>query len=167
MKSQNQKASDQINQALAEKIRTAAGRPVGKTSIEATTPAGDVTVVVEDADRLGLLAGPVAARREGGRPASVGAQAQEAVRQLDYLQEPLAVIESEERKGRAILRSALPRTAGGGREYNEAVLDGGSAITIRRYRAEQGSRRRPVPSNLSRETLGRLADDLLDILNED
>src|SRR5712691_5950305 len=155
MKTADQKASDQINQALADKIRQASaeGRSVGKTVVEAVTPSGRVSVVVEDADRLGVLAGQVNARNDGGSAASVPAQAREAVRRLNYLQEPLAIIETEDRKGgRAILRSAAPRPTGSGGEYNEAVVDGGRSISIRRFRTETGSRRRTVPSNLSRET---------------
>lgn len=168
MKDQSSKISDQLNQALADKIRQASGRSVGKTVVEASTTEGRVTVVVEDADRLGVLAGPITAQRQGGgRPASVPTQATEAVRRLNYLQEPLAVIESEDRRARAILRSAVPRQTGGGREYNEAILDGDGSISIRRFRADSGGRRRATPSNLSRETLGRLADDLLDILDKD
>ena len=92
-----------------------------------------------------------------GSPASVPAQAAETVRRINYLQEPFAVVETEDRRGRGILRSAMPRQVQGGREYNEAVLEGGESITVRRYRAETGSRRRQVPSNLSRETLAGAA----------
>jgi hypothetical protein len=169
MKPTGQKPSDQINEALAEKIRAARadGRSVGKTSVEAATPSGKVTVVVEDADRLGVLAGPVTARKEDGRPSSVKSQAQETTRKITYLQEPLAIIETEEQRGRAILRSAEPRQTGGAREYNEAILEGGDSISIHRYRSEPGKRRRAIPSNLSRETLGRLADDLPEILDKE
>lgn len=168
MKDPNPKVSDQLNQALADKIRQAGGRSVGKTVVEASSPKGSVSVVVEDADRLGVLTGPITAQREGGgKPGGVPAQAAEAVRRLNYLQEPLAVIESEDRRARAILRSEAPRPTNGGREYNEAVLDGDGSISIRRFRTDSAGRRRATPSNLSRETLGRLADDLLDILDED
>ena len=168
MKTTDPKPSTWITEALDAKIRQASGsRRSFAGTVEAVTPAGRVTVVVEDADRLGVLAGPVTATRPEGSPANVPAQAAEAVRRLTYLQEPLAVIESEDRRGRAILRSAAPRPAdGGGREYNEAILDGGGSVSIRRYRAESGSRRKSVPSNLSRDTLGRLSDDLVDILDK-
>src|SRR5262245_19298001 len=161
------KPSTKIVEALDEKVRQASGS--GRSfsgTLEATTPAGKVNVGIEDADRLGVLAGPISATRPEGSPANVPAQAAEAVRRLNYLQEPLAVIESEDRRGRAILRSAAPRTtSSGGREYNEAILDGGDSISIRRYRSEPGARRKGVPTNLSRETLGRLADDLNEILD--
>jgi hypothetical protein len=161
-----QKPSSQIDKALDGKIRDAAreGRSVGKTTIEAQTGSGRTTVVVDDADKYGVLAGPVSSETPGGKPSAVPAQAAEAVKKINYLQEPLAVIETEDRRGRGILRSATPRQVEGGREYNEAILDGGGSITIRRFRAESGSRRRQVPSNLSRETLGRLVDDLGEIL---
>jgi hypothetical protein len=161
-------ASRQLEEALDGKVREASAGtgPSPPCAIEAATAAGSVSVQVEDADRLGILAGPVTARRAAGT-GSVAAQAREAARRLNYLQEPLTVVESEGKRARAILRSETPRQAGGGREYNEAVLQGGDSITIRRYRAESGSRRKAIPSNLSRETLGRLADDLIDILQKD
>lgn len=168
MKANDPKPSQTIGEALDEKVRQASG--TGRSfsgTVEAHTRGGKVSVVVEDADRLGVLAGPVTATRPDGSPANVPEQAAEAVRRLTYLQEPLAVIESEDRRGRAILRSAAPRPAqAGGREYNEAILDGGGSISIRRYRAESGSRRKAVPANLSRDTLGRLTDDLVDILDK-
>jgi len=163
----DEKPSQKIADTLDEKVRQASssGRSFAGT-IEATSPSGKISVGIEDADRLGVLVGPITASRPEGSPANVGAQAAEAVRRLNYLQEPLAVIESEDRRGRAILRSAAPRTtSSGGREYNEAILDGGDSISIRRYRSEPGARRKGVPTNLSRETLGRLADDLSDILD--
>src|SRR5262249_55052213 len=162
------KPSTKIVEALDEKVRQASGS--GRSfsgTLEATTPAGKVNVGIEDADRLGVLAGPVTATRPEGSPANVPAQAAQALRRLPYLQEPLAGSQSEDRRGRAILRSAAPRsTSGGGREYNEAILDGGDSISIRRFRSEPGSRRKAVPSNLSRDALGRLTDDLVDILEK-
>ena len=161
-------ASRQIDEALEESLRKASadGRSAGPLTIEAVTSDGSVLVQVEDVDRLGALAGPMTAKRPGER-GDVAIQAKEAARRLNYLQEPLTVTETEAKRGRAILRSETPRQGGGGREYNEAVLQGGDSISIRRYRAESGSRRRTVPSNLSRETLGRLADDLIDILSRE
>ena len=40
-------------------------------------------------------------------------------------------------------------------------------VTCQGTGAEPGTKRRPVPSNLSRDTLGRLADDLIAILGKD
>lgn len=162
-------ASEQIQETLAQRAResTSQRRAPGATIIEADTPIGHVSASIEDSDRLGVLAGPVTARRTDGKTGSVGAQAREAVRRLNYLQEPLTIVETEEARGRAIVRSEAPRSTRRGREYNEAVLQNGDAISIRRYRAEGGSRRKAVPSNLSRETLGRLADDLLEIVGKD
>ena len=158
--------SARIGEVLDEMVKGAGreARAPRPTTIEASGPGGSVSVAVEDADRLGVLAGPVSARRTDGGSGNVGAQAEEAVRRLTYLPEPLAIIESEGKRARAILRSAVPRQTAGGREYNEAVLQGGDSISIRRFRVESGSRRKSVPSNMSRETLGRLADDLVDIL---
>lgn len=158
-----------IDRFLDEKLRQAArdGRRVGRATIEATTPTTRSTIVVEDADRLGVLAGSVSVQRTNRVGGAVARKAESLVRRITYLQEPLAVIEAEDRRGRAIVRSASPRPASGAREYNEAVIDEGNSITIRRFRAESGSRRRQVGSNLSRETLGRLADDLAEIVSQD
>jgi hypothetical protein len=163
------KLSAKLDKLLDEKLREAAreGRPLGKLTIEATSPSGSVSVTAEDADRLGVLVDSVNARAAGGRPQDVPAQAGKAGRKLNYLQEPLAVVETDARRGRGILRSAEPREVEKGREYNEAVLEGGDSISIHRYRVEPGSRRRPVPSNISRDTLRRLVDDLTDILEPD
>jgi hypothetical protein len=168
MSGTQQAVSTKLGEALDDTVRSAAreGKPPKPVTIEASAEGGAVSVGVEDADRLGALVGPVSARRTDGTSGNVGQQAEEAVRRLSYLQEPLAIIESEGKRARAILRSAVPRQTESGREYNEAVLQGGDSISIRRYRTDSGSRRKTVPSNVSRETLGRLADDLVEILKK-
>src|SRR2546430_1056461 len=125
MAANDPRPSAQIDATLDAKLGEAAreGRPLGRTTVEAETPSGSVTIVVEEAERLGVLAGSIGANRAGGVPADIPAQAEDLVRRLNYLQEPLAVIESEARRARTILRSAAPRKVEGGREYNEAVLD--------------------------------------------
>ena len=166
MAPKNTSPSRQIDKILDAKVRGAdrGGRPLGRTTVAVRTPSGTATVVVDDADRLGVQASSVGLQQAGGSPSDVSRQAQEAVRRLTYLQEPLAVIETDAHRGRSILRSSTPRKTDGGPEYNEAVLDGGESITIKRFRAEPGARRRQVPSNLSRDTLRRIVDDLGDIL---
>src|SRR3989442_15749449 len=99
MAANDPKPSAQIDAILDGKLREAAreGRPLPRTTVEAKTPSGSVTVVVEEADRLGVLAGSVGAQRRGGSPSHVPAQAEDAVRRLNYLRGPLAATQSETR----------------------------------------------------------------------
>lgn len=163
--SQTLSPSAQIDAALDAAVGEAgaAGRPVGGMTVEADLPDGRSRVVVEDAERLGVLASSVEVERAGGAASSVTEQANEVARRLIYLSEPMAVIETDAKRGRGVVRSSSLRPSAEGPEYNEAILEGGGSIRIRRYRVEGRSRRR-VASNLSRETLGRLVDDLDAIL---
>jgi hypothetical protein len=151
--------------ARAKTRATTSGRPI---RVRLAREGAEVEMDVSDADRLGLLSTETRAVRKGGSeesdPAALTRQANEMARRVTYLQEPLAVIEMDGRRGRAVLRSASPRTEGSSIRYTEAVFENGRSATVRRYRTERGTRtRRAEPSNLSTETAARLAGDLLDI----
>ena len=162
-------SANRFLQALARaKTRSAtSGRPM---KVRLAREGAEVEMDVSDADRLGLLSTETRAVRkgvEGADPAALTRQANEIARRVTYLQEPLALIELDGRRGRAVLRSATPRTEGTTIRYTEAVLENGRTATVRRFRTDRGSRaRKQEPANLSIETASRLAGDLLDIFTE-
>jgi predicted secreted protein len=85
-------------------------------------------------------------------------------RRVTGLMEPLRVIEVDTTRGEAILRSDSPTTRGERRTHYELKLRGGRRAALSRFAAELDSsaRRQQVSFTLTRESLGKLIDDLTD-----
>jgi hypothetical protein len=81
---------------------------------------------------------------------------------LNYLMEPLVVLELDPVAGEVELRSQSPTARNGHRSYYEVRLGRQGTLRFARVTFDEGTRRRrPVPCQLTRETLERLADDLV------
>jgi hypothetical protein len=152
---------EELRQAVAARERDE--EPV---EIRRSRGAWRLRLRVADADRLGVLLDEAELTREGGsRPDEVERQAR-GLLELRSLGERLALHEIESERGRAVLRSASPLLLPEAIEYDEAELEGGRRVVLRRYRFERSSgRRRPVPSNLGAEALPRLARELLEAVS--
>ncbi|HEU5086388.1 MAG TPA: hypothetical protein VFT99_03045, partial [Roseiflexaceae bacterium] len=92
------------------------------------------------------------------------------MQRLNYLEEPLAVWELDQRESLAQLRSSPPQRDGERVEYWEVTLHAGDrpSAQIGRYRWEPGMPERealPYPATFG--LLGRLADSLAGALSED
>jgi hypothetical protein len=82
---------------------------------------------------------------------------------INYLEERLQIIETEEGEGRTILRSSPPRVDEEGIRFFEMVLDRSTRLSLVRYRYDSKmDERTPVPAPLTRDTLERLLSDLID-----
>ncbi len=81
---------------------------------------------------------------------------------LTYLMEPLVVLEVDAEAGEAELRSQSPTPRGDRRSYYEVRLRREGSLHLRRVGFDDQTRRRlPVPCQMTREVLERLADDLV------
>ena len=83
---------------------------------------------------------------------------------LTYLLESLVPLEVDEENGELLLRSGQPQATPGGCEYYELLLAaaGTDSVRLARYRSESGvPGRDAVEMLLTRETVGRLVDDLI------
>jgi hypothetical protein len=82
---------------------------------------------------------------------------------VTYLMEPLVLVEVDAQGVEVELRSQSTTRRDGLRNYYEARLDRNGRVRLTRRAFDDTARRpREVPFQLSRETLERLADDLVD-----
>jgi hypothetical protein len=155
------------DRALLEELsRKVAGRGEGDEPVDIRRRRGgwQLRLRVSDADRLGVLLDEAELTREGpAEPGDLERQARGLRDELRSLGERMALLEIEEARGRAILRSADPLLLPEAIEYDEAELEGGRRVALRRYRFDRPSgERRAVPANLGATALPRLARELLE-----
>ena len=81
---------------------------------------------------------------------------------LTYLMEPLIVLEHDPVENQVEIRSESPTHRSGRRTYYEVRLHARGTVRLSRVSYDEATRRRqPVPCQLTREALERLADDLV------
>jgi hypothetical protein len=81
--------------------------------------------------------------------------------QVRGLLEPLRVIEVDDRRAEALIRSDEPTVRKDERYYYELRLNGGGSALVRRYcGTTEVGRRRQVPFTLTHEAVAKLAADL-------
>ena len=83
---------------------------------------------------------------------------------LNYLLEPISVIEVDAQRQQAILRSTKPQAlATKQRRYYELAVQGNSQIRFARFETVPGQARQRVPAVLTQEVLVRLIGDLASV----
>lgn len=82
------------------------------------------------------------------------------------LMEPLRLIEVDELRREALLRSVAPTARSEKRFHYELRLMGTGIATLRRFQAEldRTAKREPIPFSLTHETLAKFVDDVTDCL---
>lgn len=81
---------------------------------------------------------------------------------VTYLMEPLVVVEADADAAQVALRSQKPTARGESRGYYEVRLGGSGTLQMERMVFDEADRRRRSATfQLTRETLERLADDLV------
>jgi hypothetical protein len=83
---------------------------------------------------------------------------------LTYLLEPIGVVEADADRCSIQLRSNPPQKGEDETSYYELMVRRGGDITLSRYSKKPGQLRQIVPAHVTREVLGRLADDFLEAL---
>jgi hypothetical protein len=121
----------------------------------ALTSAGPVGVAF---DALTYTAPPGAERTAD----ALRAWADRIAARVNYLMEPLVLLELDALGGEAELRSQSPTARGERRAFYEVRLRKDGTLRLSRAVAEDAARRRrPAPCQMTREALERLADDLV------
>jgi hypothetical protein len=81
---------------------------------------------------------------------------------LTYLLEPIGVVEADADRCSIQLRSNPPQKGEDDTSYYELMVRRGGDITLSRYSKKTGQLRQIVPAHVTREVLGRLADDFVE-----
>ena len=84
---------------------------------------------------------------------------------LTYLMEPIHPIELDADACVVQMRSNPPQQDDDGRSYFELVVRRGGELSLGRFHKQPGSPRQPVPANVTREVLLRLAADFQAVLD--
>lgn len=82
-------------------------------------------------------------------------------KKLNYLSEPVRVLEIDSASGAAQLRSDPPRRIDDSIEYFEVQIARGGAIRMQRFRTQSGGARASTAFTLTFDTLARVIDDLM------
>lgn len=116
-----------------------------------------------DSDRLGIMVITVKLSGLSGttQAADLRQRLIRLTEQVDYLSEPLQLVEHDPARTGALLRSAEVRQIGPDREYFEMRVEMNRDTVFSRLRQPPGgSDRMQVPFLMARKTLARLVDDL-------
>ena len=81
---------------------------------------------------------------------------------LTYLLEPIGVVEADADRCSIQLRSNPPQKGEDETSYYELMVRRGGDVTLSRYSKKTGQLRQIVPAHVTREVLGRLADDFIE-----
>lgn len=133
--------------------------PAPNRKFETALNQGKVTASDLTVERVGVSTRQIDYRfGEGKNYAGARDVADDLVRRVDYLLEPLAIIESEPGDNQVQIRSEKPSRSGDDRRYYEMNVDGGG-ISIQRFKAT-GNSRENEDIQLTRESFERLCHDL-------
>ncbi len=78
---------------------------------------------------------------------------------LNYLMEPVGVVEADEESCTVQMRSRAPRENEHGPSYYELIARRGGEILLQRYQKPAGQPREAIPVTVTREVLIRLCED--------
>lgn len=137
----------------------------GRQTLTVADPAGGWTAAVtaERVETVGCQLWELSLRRNAAAPVvDVRARAEEISRRVTGLLEPLQLLEVDQGRNVALLRSEQPGQHGEHRFYYEVLLEGDGSAGVRRYQApRQGEpRRQQIAFTLTQEALTKLVRDL-------
>ncbi len=121
-----------------------------------------ISLAVEKTDELSCQLSEVTCEHAVVKEPDLASWANALAQHVTGLMEPLKVIEIDEQRNEAILRSEEPTTRGDRRAHFELKLQGTRRATLTRYAAETApaAQRKSIAFALTRESLSKLVDDL-------
>jgi hypothetical protein len=149
-------------QYIGDTLRRQAGQDPGVIRTE--RDGVSVEVDIEATERYASGVRGVTVRP--ARPApSVRDVAERIVERVDAL-EPLAIVECDDRQGRAIVRSAEPEHTAEGVTYWEADVQPDSTSLHRYHKQHDAPEREQIAEPLLHPTIGRVAEQLADAVKQ-
>jgi hypothetical protein len=128
-----------------------------------TASGWSAAVTAECVDIVGCRLWELTLRRSAETtPVDLRTRAEQVCQHVTGLLEPLSLVEVDNVRNVAQLRSEQPGQRGDERFYYEVLLDGTGGSTLRRYQAPQSNvpRRQQVAFTLTHEALAKLVSDL-------
>ena len=123
-----------------------------------------VRLVAEHSDVVGVLAWELTVERSASAPegCTVRAWAETIASRSSGLMERIKLLEVDDERSQALLRSDHPTAKGNEVGYYEIRLDGTRTATLRRFVADRvaGTPREQVPFTVTRDALLKLIDDI-------
>ncbi|MCS6864389.1 MAG: hypothetical protein RMJ56_17220 [Gemmataceae bacterium] len=153
--------TEKLLQKLSEWHPTGTGRHSLITTIPET--GWSVQLLVDKADSLSCLIWEMTLVRTDPAPAGITLRswAEAIAQRVTGLLEPLKLLEVDETRHEAILRSQAPSPKGDQLAYYEVHLYGTHRATVSRFHASRNtSGRKQVPYALTHEVLAKLAGDI-------
>ncbi len=124
-----------------------------------------LNLTADRVDSLGCLLWEMVLNRnaEPISNAELRTKAENAATRATGLLEPLKLVELDEMRSEALLRSETPTKRGSALGYYEVLMGGGQKIAIRRYanNPEKSQRREQIAFALTHEAVAKLVDDLV------
>jgi hypothetical protein len=151
--------SNTIARELADELKAHIGRGEGVVNVARDDVTVDVEVEQSERYAVGVRGITVRPAQPSG---DVRRSAERIVERVDALDEPLQVVEVDERAGRAVVRSAAPETDDGGVSYWEGDVQP-EQTSLRRYRKDHAAPDRElITAPLPHRDAGRAAEQLAD-----
>lgn len=153
--------TEKLQQKLSEWTPQGTGRHA--LAVAAPEAGWSATVTADRADTLSCLVWELALTRTGPAPdgPALGAWAGAVAKRATGLLEPLRLLEADDARGEALLRSDAPAKKGERVAYYEVRLFGTDRATVRRFAADRTqSGREQVAFALTHEVLAKLAGDI-------
>lgn len=135
----------------------------GRHTLSVRAPGWDVQVLAERGDTLAAAVRELVLERTGDAPADLTLRgwAEGAASRVVGLLEPLKVLEVDDGRGEALLRSTAPAKKGEQVSYYEVKLVGTTRAEVRRFTASRAaSGREQIAFALTHEVLAKLAGDI-------
>ncbi|MFL5243247.1 MAG: hypothetical protein ACJ8FY_14170 [Gemmataceae bacterium] len=153
-----------LNEILLPKL--AEWRPADRQILQAH-PEGfpwHIFVTVDSGDAYSCRVWEMALRRTvAGEPINLKLWAESIGKRATGLLETLHLVEIDDQRSEALIRSSEPSRRGQKLDFYEVILKATGEATLRRYQSSQdeSKRREQVPFTLTHEVLAKVADDLV------
>ncbi|MCA9227948.1 MAG: hypothetical protein KDA47_20145 [Planctomycetales bacterium] len=154
-----------IQREINEQLDRISSAGSGSHSFSIETAGGKLDCDVSQADSIGCAVDRLRWRTDQLNNATADRLRQTGQRFADrarYLLEPLAPVECDAEAGVLRMRSAPPSRDESGSRYYEVDVQRDEGVIFSRYAARPGQPRESAPAHFTRETLGRLADDIIE-----
>jgi hypothetical protein len=136
--------------------------PPGRHESHVSAESWSASVTADRSDALGCLLWELIVQRDGTAEMDVQTWAAKVAERVRGLAQALKVVEVDDLRKQAQLRSESPQERNGKRHYHELVLSAIGHAVLRRFEtANSTTKRQQVPFAITHEALAKIAGDLV------